>query len=206
MFPRRSSLPPSITIRRSRRFLGSALGALLVAAAIVCDHQRNPVPGGDASRYHDRTFRVARVIDGDTLDIKVPDRDKPVTRIRLWGVDTPEVGGHGGSAMHFGSQASAFAHRTLDGQSVHVVLSPRRTRGRYGRLLAYVFLTRGGRMFNEMLIEEGYGYADLRFDHLYFDRFRKTEAQARKAGVGLWKDVTLEKMPAWKQRFERGAD
>jgi endonuclease YncB( thermonuclease family) len=69
-----------------------------------------------------------------------------------------------------------------------------------------VFLTRGGRMFNEMLIEEGYGYADLRFDHLYFDRFRKTEAQARKAGVGLWKDVTLEKMPAWKQRFERGAD
>jgi len=211
MSPHRSPLPPSITIDRSRRRAGFALVSLLVIAASVCDHQRQPVVAGDdQSRYHDRTFRVVRVVDGDTLDIDAPDGGKPataggkpVTRIRLWGVDTPEVRGNGRSAMHFGKEASAFAHRTLDGQDVHVVLSPRRTRGKYGRLLAYVSLDRGGRMFNEMLIEEGYAYADLRFEHHYFDRFRGIEKRARKAGVGLWKNVTLDNMPKWKQRFER---
>jgi micrococcal nuclease len=78
-----------------------------------------------------------------------------------------------------------------------------RTRGKYGRLLAYVFMKRGGRMFNEMLLEEGYAYADLRFNHHYYDRFKTIEKQARKAGKGLWANVTTDKMPAWKQRIER---
>ncbi len=147
---------------------------------------------------------MSRVVDGDTFDIDAPDGDKRVTRIRLWGVDTPEVGGGGKGVRHFGPEASAFAKETLDGRRVHVVLSPLRSRGKYGRLLAYVHVSRGGRMFNEMLLEEGYAYADLRFPHHYKKRFEGIEKRARKAGVGLWSEVTLDKMPAWKQRFEGG--
>ncbi|MCH7898072.1 MAG: ATP-binding cassette domain-containing protein [Proteobacteria bacterium] len=55
----------------------------------------------------------------------------------------------------------------------------------------------------EMLLREGYAYADLRFPHAYADRFRAIEKQTRRAKGGLWKDVTLETMPEWKQRFER---
>lgn len=146
---------------------------------------------------------MTHVVDGDTFDIEAPDGNKPVTRIRLWGVDTPEIGHGGQPVMHFGREAAAFAERTLTGRKVHVVLSPKRSRGKYGRLLAYVFLERGGRMFNEMLLEEGYAYADLRFSHHYYDRFKTIEKQARKHGVGLWADVTLDEMPAWKRRFER---
>ena len=64
-------------------------------------------------------------------------------------------------------------------------------------------MERGGAMFNEMLLREGYAYADLRFPHEYADRFRAIEKQTRRAKGGLWRDVTLETMPAWKQRFER---
>jgi micrococcal nuclease len=180
---------------------------LIVGALLVCDRTRRaPVADDDWTRYHDRSFAVKRVLDGDTLIIEAPDRDKEVTRIRLWGVDTPELARGKKAGMHFGTEAKAFAERTLMGRRVHVVLSPKRTRGKYGRLLAYVYLERGGRMFNELLLEEGYAYADLRFPHHYFKQFKAVEKRARKDGVGLWAGITRQQMPQWKQRFERKAE
>ena len=202
----RSSIPwpDSIVRRPSKHRLIRVLLFSLVASVLVCTRVSTPPAAtGDRDRYHNRTFSVVRVVDGDTLDIGVPDGDKDRTRIRLWGVDTPEVARGSGESMHFGPEASAFAKRTLEGRDVHIVLSPGRTRGKYGRLLAYVFMERGGAMFNEMLLREGYAYADLRFPHAYADRFRAIEKQTRRAKGGLWKDVTLETMPEWKQRFER---
>jgi len=203
---RRQPLPDSVIMPSlwRRRAPGIALAAVLLGA-VVCNRTIRPaVQGDDWTRYHDRAFRVVHVVDGDTFDIDVPDRDKTVTRIRLWGVDTPELGRGGAEPMHYGPEASAFAKKVLAGKQVHVVLSPKRTRGKYGRLLAYVFLKRGGRMFNEMLLEEGYAYADLRFKHHYYDKFKSIEKRARKSGAGLWADVTPDKMPAWRQRFEKG--
>jgi len=199
-------IPASIGLpRRWRRYGLAPWLAAALAVALVCVRSvdRRPIATDDQSRYHDRMFRVTRVVDGDTLDIEEPDGDKSVTRIRLWGVDTPEIGRGRVQGMHFGSEAAAFAEQTLSGRSVQVVLSPKRSRDKYGRLLAYVFLERGGPMFNELLLERGLAYADLRFRHHYADRFESVEKRARKDGAGLWKDVTLEKMPAWKQRFEQ---
>jgi micrococcal nuclease len=191
--------------RWRRNGVKALLGTAIVLVVVCARSTRTPVAGDDRERYHDRSFRVARVIDGDTLDVAVPDGNKPVTRIRLWGVDSPETGDGPKPLMHFGREAKAYAKETLTGQTVHVVLSPERTRGKYGRLLAYVFLKRGGRMFNEMLLEGGYAYADLRFPHHYSDRFTAIEKGARKDGRGLWAEVTLDKMPPWKQRFERAS-
>ena len=201
---RQPAIPDSITLPpRRRRHAVAVVVVALAAVAVVCERTgRGPVQGDDQSRYHDRTFRVARVVDGDTIDIEIPDRDKPFTRIRLWGVDAPEVGRGGGAGDHFAAEATAFAEQTLAGRDVHVVLSPKDTRGKYGRLLAYVYFERGGSMFNEMLLEEGYAYADLRFDHHYFNQFKAIDKRARKAGRGLWADVTPDSMPEWKQRFE----
>ena len=204
---RQPAILDSITLPPRRcRYAVVVVIVALAAVAVVCERTgRGPGQGDDQSRYHDRTFRVARVVDGDTLDIEIPDRDKPFTRIRLWGIDAPEVGRGGGVGDHFGAEATAFAEQTLAGGDVHVVLSPKRARGKYGRLLAYVYLERGGSMFNEMLLEEGYAYADLRFDHHYYNQFKTIEKRARKAGRGLWADITLDNMPEWKQRFERRA-
>jgi endonuclease YncB( thermonuclease family) len=205
-FPmRRSRLPKSITVqRRWRRYVWPTVALAVAAILAVSDRaRRGEVQGDDWTRYHDRSFRVVRVVDGDTIVIDAPDNGKDVTRVRLWGVDAPETASGDMEDTYFGPEAKAFAERTLQGRHVHIVLSPKRTRGKYGRLLAYVDLTRGGRMFNEMLLEEGYAYADLRFDHHYYKRFRSIEKRARNAGVGLWADVALSQMPEWKQRFER---
>jgi len=209
MRPRRSRLPVPASILlppRWHRHATALLTILAAAALIVCERTaRAPVLGGDRTRYHDRTFRVIHVVDGDTIDLDAPDADKPKTRIRLWGVDTPEIAHGDQPEMYFGREAKEFAQRTLSGKEVNIVLAPQRTRDKYGRLLAYVFCERGGPMFNETLLEEGYAYADLRFDHSYKNQFETIEKRARKAGVGLWTGVTPEQMPAWKQRFERKA-
>ena len=44
------------------------------------------------------------------------------------------------------------------------MLLPHRTRDKFGRLLNYVYLP-DGRMLNRVLIEEGPGFADPRFNH-----------------------------------------
>ena len=206
---RRSRLPvpPSILLPpRWRRSATALLTIIAAAVLIVCERTaRGPIQGGDRASYHDRAFRVVHVVDGDTIDIDAPDAGKTKTRIRLWGVDTPEIAHGGQPEMYFGKEAKQFAERMLSGREVHIVIAPERTRDKYGRLLAYVFCERGGRMFNEMLLEEGYAYADLRFDHSYKRQFEAIDKRARKAGVGLWAGVTVDQMPKWKQRFERRA-
>jgi len=210
---KRRPLPPTITIsNRGRRHWPTALVLTLIALAVVCDRADRfrtspslPVAstGTDRPRYHDKLFRVVKVVDGDTLDIDIADTDRPTTRIRLWGVDTPEVQGSPAGEMYFGPEASKFAKETLSGTSVRIVLAPKKTRGKYGRLLAYVMLERGGEMFNELLLEKGFAYADRRFPHAYRKQFEAIEKRARRAGVGLWANVTLDQMPKWRQRFEK---
>ncbi len=221
MSPRRHrSFPASIRLPRGwRRAAPLALTVFGLAVAVVCERSglspvstqsRSASPGfadrDDLDRYHDHTFRVVRVVDGDTIDIEAPDHGNPGTRIRLWGVDTPEVAHGSQPNMYFGPEARTFAERTLENKSVHIVLSPKRTRDRYGRLLAYVFLERGGTMLNELLVEEGMAYADTRFDHAYKKRFEDAEKRARKSSTGLWADVKTEDMPAWRQKRERQAE
>ncbi|MHC4596883.1 MAG: hypothetical protein ACYS19_18295, partial [Planctomycetota bacterium] len=45
----------------------------------------------DFQKYHTKTFTVVNVVDGDTVDVDVPDGEYKYTRIRLWGIDTPET-------------------------------------------------------------------------------------------------------------------
>ena len=52
------------------------------------------------------------------------------------------------------------------------------------------------------LVETGHAYADVRFDHVYKQRFVALERRARKAGIGLWATVTPEQYPPWRQRYE----
>jgi len=203
---RRRSIPGSIQLPRGKG--RAVITFIILLLAIFVATQRTPdVPGdasGDHERYHDKTFRVARVIDGDTFDLDVADpvAGKPTTRVRLWGVDAAEVSRPGQEGMYYGEEARDFAREQLAGRDVHVILSPKKTRGNYGRLLAYVTLERGGTTFNETLIAQGYAYADRRFPHHYADRFEATERRARRDGVGLWAGITTEKMPEWRREYE----
>ena len=153
----------------------------------------------DLEKYHGKTFTVVNVIDGDTFDIDIPDGRHQNTRIRLLGIDTPETGGEESGVMYFGPEATEFTKKLALGKSIMVYLdSPNPTRGKYGRLLAYVKLPDGG-FLNEVLLTEGYAYADSRFSHSFYNKYRQLQSRARSGKKGLWQHVTPEQLPQWLQ-------
>lgn len=174
--------------RGQRRWTYSAL-ALLVALLLMWADRAGLLaePGGDLDRYNNLTFTVLRVIDGDTLDIDAPDGDHPTTRLRLWGVDTPEMARRDPPkpAEPFAQQATDMTRRLAQGQDVRLTLEDHRTRGDFGRLLAFVELP-DGTLLNEALIRAGLSPADDRWSHRYLDRFYEAQREAKEAKVGLW--------------------
>ena len=153
----------------------------------------------DFEKYHAKTFTVVKVVDGDTIDIDIPDVNDSYTRIRLWGIDTPETKNPDLGVMYFGPEAAEFASRLVLKKSITVYLDEsNNTRGKYGRLLAYVQLP-DGRFLNEVLLTEGFAYADSRFRHSFYNKYKQLDASARSLKKGLWEKVTREQLPKWLQ-------
>jgi micrococcal nuclease len=139
------------------------------------------------------------VVDGDTIDIDIPDGRHQHTRIRLWGVDTPETENPETGVMYFGPEAFEFTKKSTLKKKVTIYLDEKHTRDKYGRLLAYIKLPDDG-FLNEVLLTEGFAYADLRFKHNSYNKYKQLEAGARKSKKGLWEKVTREQLPQWLQR------
>ena len=151
-------------------------------------------------RYHGQRFSVVKVVDGDTLHLGTPDLGGDSTKVRLLGIDAPEMGTNRSAKMYFAEEATAFAKRLALGKEVRVFLDERAgSRDRYQRLLAYIELP-DGKFLNEELLSEGCAYADRRFKHGYYQKYLQLEAGARSLGKGLWKNITPEQMPPWLQK------
>jgi micrococcal nuclease len=200
------------TLAMSRRRRTTILVLCVVVAAFVVWLDRNHITRSrrqpeseqnihayDFEKYHKKSFTVVKVVDGDTLDINVPDGKFDTTRIRLLGVDTPETKHPEKGPMYFGEEAADFATKLAFGKQVTVYLDAPRTRGYYGRLLAYVQLPDDS-MLNEVLLTEGLAYADLRFDHSFYNKYEQLQVAARSHKKGLWEQVTREQLPQWLQR------
>ena len=185
---------PKPSARRFVRALGLPITLALLILLLLAGRGREKLTSGDFARYDNKQFHLHRVIDGDTIDIDTPDANRPYTRIRLWGVDTPETKAPGKPIAHFGPQATAFTENFLAGGSLTIQLQPKNTRGKFGRLLAFVY-TPDGKMLNEQLLRTGHAYADDRWRHRFCFRFQQIEKQARKNKRGLWLNVKPQDMP-----------
>lgn len=188
--PFRRLTPPAFGRSLNRRRLGLFLLTLFVMAVLVLvDHQVDgSAAGDDWRRYHGQTYRVVRVVDGDTFELAVADGDEPTTTIRLWGVDTPELAKRDGRpAQPYAQQATALTRELVEGKPVTIYLEDHRLRGAYGRVLAYVELPDGA-LLNVRLIEAGMSKADNRWSHSRMPEFTAAEQRAREASVGLWSD------------------
>jgi micrococcal nuclease len=139
---------------------------------------------------------VVRVVDGDTLDVQLPAGTRE--RLRLIGLDTPEVVDPRKPVQCFGREASARAKELLPAGTV-VTLETDPTQGerdRYGRLLAYVSLP-DGRNFAGVLIAEGYAHEyTYRLPYAHQAAFREAQRQARESGLGLWSPDTCAGLAA----------
>jgi micrococcal nuclease len=133
---------------------------------------------------------VARVVDGDTLDVSIDGREE---RVRMIGIDTPEVA-HDGSperpgnpAECFGPEATAFtAGLVAPGTAVRL---ERDVVGRddYGRVLAYVYRASDGIFVNYELVRQGYAQPlTIRPNVSYSDHFVDAARRAEADDAGLW--------------------
>jgi len=135
-------------------------------------------------RRPDFAARVVRVIDGDTIAVR--SRGGRTYRVRLIGIDTPEV--FGGRECG-GTEASAsMKSLARPGGRVRVYGDPSQDRtDRFGRLLAYVKL-RGGAQLNLAQVARGWAKVYVFGGHP-FDQtatFRRAAARARAAERGVW--------------------
>jgi micrococcal nuclease len=121
--------------------------------------------------------RVTKHTDGDTLWLS------GIGKVRLIGVDTPEVYGQ---AECYGREASAFVRRLLPlGARVRYSLGTE-DRDRYGRALAYVY-TGDGRFLNLLLVQRGYAQPlTIPPNDRFAGRFVAAARRARARRVGLW--------------------
>jgi micrococcal nuclease len=133
----------------------------------------------DAARYQGQKFPVVKVVDGDTLHLAAPDLGHDVTKVRLLGIDAPEMGTSTSERMYFAEESTAFARRLALDKVVSVYLDERAgSRDRYERLLAYIELP-DGRFLNEELLSQGCAYADRRFRHSCYQKYLQLEAGER---------------------------
>ncbi len=126
-----------------------------------------------------------KVFDGDTIKVRIEGTKILYRKVRLIGVDTPEMDYPDKKGPRLAREAKSFVEKMVLRKKVILEFDWEKE-DKYGRLLAYVFL-QDGRMLNAEIIKQGYGFAYTRFPFRYMDEFRRYEREAREKGLGLWK-------------------
>lgn len=130
-------------------------------------------------------YKVTKIIDGDTIEVKIKNK---IEKVRLLGIDTPEIEGPYTKKECFGKEASQKTKEILKGKRVYLIGDPQaKNRDKYGRLLRYVFLE-NGEFVNALLIKEGYAFQMSFEPFLFEDYFEKLEKKAKKERKGLWSE------------------
>lgn len=125
--------------------------------------------------------RVVRIVDGDTIHVRVGSR---VEKVRYIGVNTPEVHHPQRGEEPGGREAAAINRSLVEARDVRLETDVQ-TRDRHGRLLAYVWV--GDTMINAELVRRGYAQVMTVPPNVRHQRlFLGLQREARDAGRGLW--------------------
>ena len=124
------------------------------------------IPPSRKSCYNFRVTEIARVLDGDTIDVIIDlgfDLYKK-ERVRVAGVDTPEKRTKDDEEKALGYDATHWLEEKLDGAIKGEDDLIIRTElvggvGKYGRLLGWLYIGDAEVSLNEQMIEEGYAWA-----------------------------------------------
>jgi micrococcal nuclease len=160
-----------------------ALAVTLAAVALLVSARR---PGGApaASSGPPGTAVVTRVVDGDTIDVRLAGA---VERVRLIGIDTPESVKPHTPVECFAKEASARTAALVPPGTVVRLVRDVEARDKYGRLLAYVYRARDGAFVNLALAREGdAGPLTIAPNVAHAEEVAAAVGQARQARLGLW--------------------
>lgn len=145
---------------------------------------------GEANKSSTTTYKVERVIDGDTFEV---DNNGRAIKVRYVGIDTPETVDPRRPVGCFGKEASAEDKSLLEGKSVRLKKDVSET-DKFGRWLRLVYLPldNGTELFvNDYLIREGFAKIDtIPPDITFASRFLSAQQEAQKNQRGLWSPST----------------
>ena len=128
-------------------------------------------------------YPVSEVIDGDTIQVKINGKRELV---RLLGINTPEVENKYRHQECFGPEASKETKKLLSGKKVYLLPDPQAPdRGKYNRLLRYVFLPNGD-FINADLVRDGYAFEYIYQPFQFMKYFAELQQQAKAQKKGLW--------------------
>ncbi len=174
---------------RTQQLAFFLIGALLIAAAI---YALGKVPGTTVSsrllgnavtESSPGLYSVNHFIDGDTISVNMSGKAESV---RLIGVDTPETHKPNTPVQCYGEAAANYTKSLIGSGKVRLEAdSQSDNRDRYNRLLRYVYLP-DGRLVDELLIQNGYGFAYIQFTFSKSSAFSADQATAQAAHRGLW--------------------
>ena len=139
--------------------------------------------GKAAQRNQPGLYAIAHFVDGDTIAVNMNGK---VEKVRFIGVDTPETHKPNTPVQCYGPAAAAYTKNIIGGNRVRLVSDPLSTdRDRYDRLLRYVYLP-DGRLVNQLLIQNGYGFYYPYFPFSKASAFSADEQSAMANHKGLW--------------------
>ena len=125
------------------------------------------------------SFKVTRVVDGDTIEIEGGEK------VRYLGIDTPETVDPRKPVQCFGVEASKKNKELVEGKTVRLEKDIT-DRDKYSRLLRYVWV--GDLFINLELVKQGFASSyTYPPDIKYQKEFLAAEKEAREAERGLWK-------------------
>jgi endonuclease YncB( thermonuclease family) len=121
------------------------------------------------------------IVDGDTL------RLANGKKVRLIGIDTPELGRDGSPDLPYAVAARSALKRLVERSGNRVLLQQGvEGRDRHRRILAHVY-TKEGKNLGAELLRLGLGYQAIVAPNLtHIACYRKAEWQARQNTIGLW--------------------
>jgi micrococcal nuclease len=161
------------------------IAAVLIAVAL----SRCGTNGGDSAESAGPvSARVTHVVDGDTIDVAMPDGSEE--SVRYIGIDTPETVKPGTPVQCGGPKAHEVNERLVGGRTVTLRFDAER-RDVYDRLLAYVYLPagEGGRplFVNAELARRGLARTlTIPPNDSFAPLFARLAGRAGVRGRGLW--------------------
>ena len=128
--------------------------------------------------------RVNRIIDGDTIYVQMGTREE---KIRLIGINSPEIGYAGESSECFAEEAQQYLESLVDGKQLWLTFDANCKDG-YDRWLSYVHTgLEDGDFVQRDLLQRGYGLAFPFSDTpTYNSLFASDEREAMQNQSGGW--------------------
>ncbi len=182
----RAAPPTMLTLKRTTIY-----GAGFIAVVLLLLWQSGvqlpagthlPLAGPRLPDGYQGKATVARVVDGDTVELTSGDR------VRYIGIDTPETVDPRKPVQCFGKEASKQNKELVEGKEVTLVADVE-DRDKYDRFLRYVY--QGDVFVNLELVRQGYAYAyPYPPDVAHEAEFHAAQEEARTKHLGLWGGCT----------------